>query len=591
MFIENFRNFIHNYGKGQKLKLAGFAFLSLIAGFLEFIGVALIYPFILLIIQPENVTISKYIQIDNSIKSGLLLGLCVLLIFIFKNTFIIFNQYLQANFVIDWKNKITKGFMKYFLYAPYKITMKSSSDNKFYIINTLCSQSIDNFVMRILNLTTNVIILFMILLLLLIKFTIPAVITIMFVVVAMIVQNKYFKSRTATISGLLARQSRELQESIFENINNVKEIKILSSEDLFYNKYSDILQKSKKTSLLNTFYNSIPPYFIEILVVISLIIMSYILVMQNLNHNSEIIASFAIVEASIFRIAPARNRIQSNIIGISTSREFVKNFNNEADKYNFNDFEKTLTVSKLNFEKEICLKNINFSYDENVPVIKDISLTINKGDFIGIIGLSGAGKSTLADIITGLLPVDSGSISVDGIDLTSENFSQFRRLLGYVPQQINIFNYSIRENIAWGCGEINDEKVKQVLKEAQIYDVIEKYHDGIYSNIFVDTNGLSQGQKQRLAIARALYRDPEIIILDEATSALDVQVEHDITEMLREISDNKTIIAIAHRLSTLKSCNKLVYMKDGQIVDTGTFEELSEKYVDFANLVNLSKIK
>ena len=162
---------------------------------------------------------------------------------------------------------------------------------------------------------------------------------------------------------------------------------------------------------------------------------------------------------------------------------------------------------------------------------------------------------------------------------------------GYVPQQINILDKSIKENVAWGCKEINDSKVVNVLKSAQLYNVIEEYPQGIDSNIIVGSNGLSQGQKQRLAIARALYRDPQIIKLDEATSALDVQIEHEITEMLKEISSTKTIIAIAHRLSTLKACNKLIYMKNGTIVDVGTFAGLSEKYEEFENLIKLSSIK
>ena len=151
---------------------------------------------------------------------------------------------------------------------------------------------------------------------------------------------------------------------------------------------------------------------------------------------------------------------------------------------------------------------------------------------------------------------------------------------------------SFRENIAWGVSsdDIEDEKVRHVLEAAQLYGIISGYDDGIYAKPLVDSTGLSQGQKQRLAIARALYRDPDILILDEATASLDVQIESEITEMLCKLKNKKTIIAIAHRLSTLKACNKLVYMKDGQIVDIGTFEELSQRHADFDNLVKLSSL-
>ena len=144
--------------------------------------------------------------------------------------------------------------------------------------------------------------------------------------------------------------------------------------------------------------------------------------------------------------------------------------------------------------------------------------------------------------------------------------------------------------MAWGCDTINEEGVIKALKAARLYDIVSDTPEGIDTKAISGVNGLSQGQKQRLAIARALYRDPEIIILDEATSALDVKVEHEITETLKEISGSKTIIAIAHRLSTLKACNRLIYMKEGQIVDIGNFEELSSKYEEFNNLVKLSSI-
>lgn len=591
MFLENLKKFLTYYGKNKYFKLTGFTFLSLCAGVLEFVGIALIYPFIMLIIQPDMVNISKYIKLENTMVSGLLIGLAVLLIFILKNAFIIFTQHVQFKFTSNWKQELVSKFMKFYIYAPYKMTMQTSANEKLYAIGTLCDQTIDCFVMRVLNLLTNVIIIFMVIALLLIKFPIPALITIVFVCVSVIIQNKYFKARTAAIAEVMSEKFQNYQTALLENINNIKEIKILSSENIFYENF---LEKSKDVRAIQAkhgFYASIPPYIVEILVVTALLLMACILSIQNLNSNSNLIASFAIVVAALFRIAPALNRIQSAVIAINTSRNFVKQINELYEKFEFDVDIPLEQMQRLEFKDKIVFENVRFSYKPKKEVIKNISFEINKGDFIGIIGLSGAGKSTIADILTGLLPVDSGKILVDGHELTEKTFSQFCRLIGYVPQQINILDKSFKENVAWGCENINDDKVIKALKAAQIYDVINEYPNGINSNVIVGSNGLSQGQKQRLAIARALYRDPEILILDEATSSLDVQVENMITETLKEIGKSKTIIAIAHRLSTLKACNKLVYLKDGQIVDIGTFEELCAHYSDFDNLVKLSKIK
>lgn len=593
MFLENFNKFLKYYGKGRYLKLAGFTGLSFIAGCLEFVGIALIYPFIILILQPENLPNFHFIKLDDSYGSGLLIGIIVFFIFILKNLFIILSQYIQSKFVSLWKQDIINKFMKYYIYSPYKASMKVSSIDKLYLLETVCPQVVNSFIMRVLNLLTNSTIIFMVILLLLIKFPIPALITIVFVCVSMFIQNKYFKKRTADIASELIIQTANYKKALLQNINNLKDLKILSAEKIFYDNFLESGNALVKVNYRHGFYASIPPYIIEILVVASLFVMAFILSLQNLNENSTLIASFAVVVAALFRIAPALNRIQSSIININATRKFVKCINDTYEKYGMENFEavEPQTLKRIDFQDKISLKNICFSYNESKQVLKNISIDINKGDFVGIIGLSGAGKSTLADVLTGLLPVDTGEITVDNVALSQNNFASFRQIIGYIPQQINILDASVRENVAWGCETINDEGVIKALKAACLYDVISEFQGGINAKVVVGSNGLSQGQKQRLAIARALYRDPEILIFDEATSALDVQVESEITEMLTHIAKSKTIIAIAHRLSTLKACNKLIYMKDGQIVDVGSFEELSDRYDDFASLVKLSSIK
>lgn len=602
MKLNNFKQFVKNYGKGRYIKLGIFFVMSLFAGFLEFIGIALIYPFIMMIINPQIVTNSEYYLkyteltgINNITLSAFIIGFSVLLIFILKNFYIIFNTLVQAKFVANWKKSLTQMFMEYFIYAPYKDTMIISQADKLYILTTLIGQSIDGFVMRALNLITNAIIIVMIISLLLIKFPLAAGMTILFVIFSMTIQNKYFKNKISSLSKIISEKSRQYNQTLIEIINNLKEFKILSSENSFFENYALQEAEFRKLQTINGFYGSIPPYIIEILIVTSLLLLGAIISIKNMSDNSVLIASYAIIAAAIFRIAPALNRIQTSIININSSREFVKNLNLYYEKFQLNKFKPYHADSKkrLSFNDKIELKNINFEYNKGKPVIKNLSLTIEKGDFIGIIGLSGAGKSTLADIIMGLLPVKSGEIQVDGLKLTEKNFPYFRHIIGYVPQQVNVLDKSFRENIAWGLpvDEINDKKITHALMAAQIYDVVSEYPEGINAKPLVNSTGLSQGQKQRLAIARALYREPEILILDEATSSLDVQVENEITEMLSMFKNKKTIIAIAHRLSTLKACNKLVYLKEGQIIDIGTFDELSSRHEDFESLVKLSSLK
>lgn len=601
MYLENFRKFISYFGEGRKLKLVGFMCLSFFSGCLEFLGIALIYPFIIMIINPESVLTNPVYQnwaaltgINSTVINALVVGFFALLLFVFKNVYMIFFMFLQSKFINRWKQSISNKFMEFYLFASYSDIIKTSSANKLYVVNNLPTQVMTLFLMRFLNLITNSIIVSMVILLIMYKFPVAGVLTFVFTVVSMFVQNKYFKNKTKAISTSVNEKSKIFNGMTCEYLDNLKEVKILNGEKVFYNNYKNCGAEVSKLNSYCEFYGTIPPYIVEILIVAALLLLGAFIAIGSLDNQSVMVASFALVVAAIFRIAPALNRIQTSILNISVGRTFVKALIKEYEDCGINDFKlfETDNVSEFTLREKIELKDLSFSYNEDKQVLKNISLEINKGDFIGIIGLSGAGKSTFADVLTGLLPATSGEILVDGTKLTKNNFPEFRKIIGYVPQEINVLEKSFRENVAWGVSkeEIDDNLVVQALIDSQLNDFMKEYKEGIYAVPFIDSKGISQGQKQRLAIARALYRKPEILIFDEATSSLDLQVEHEITDMLNHLKKSKTIIAIAHRLSTLKSCNKLIYLKDGKIVDIGTFEALSQRHSDFDNLVKLSSI-
>jgi len=597
MLLENFTKFMNYYGKGRKLKLFGFFTLSLVVGLFEFIGLALIYPFILLLISPEKVIHTTYYtsfvafsHVNNVLSNTFILGCLVMLLFVGKNIFMIISMYLQNKFVSTWKFVISKTYMYYYLFSSYKDSIATTPAEKIYNLNSLIDQTLDGFIFRIINLCTNTIIVVMILTLLFVKFPIPAIITFVFTIFCIIFQSKILRAKIEEISKKVFKISSLNNEKTIKVVHNIKEIKILSAEKYFYDDYIRSKWDCTKINFESGFCGSIPPYIMEILVVLALFSLAGLISLQHAGNTSWIVASYAIIAAAIFRIAPALNRIQSAVNAINTSRGFVKIILLRHEESHFDSIEMRTDLN-IEFKNNIVLKNVCFAYNTE-PVIKDLNLEIRKGEFIGIIGASGAGKSTLADIIMGLFPVGSGEILVDDLELNKDNFSALRKLIGYVPQQINVLDDSFRNNVAFGVDEkdINDEKVIQALKSAQLYYFVEGFEEGINAKIIVGSTGMSQGQKQRLAIARALYRNSDILILDEATSSLDVETEYEITNMLNGLKGEKTIIAIAHRLSTLKSCDRLIYLKEGRVVDTGSFNELAGRHADFENLIKLSSL-
>ena len=593
--LKDLFKFIQYYGKRRKLKIFGFFLVSLISGLFEFIGIGLIYPFLMLIINPQEVieyksivTVINYFHINHILTITALIGFLIVLMFLFKNLLMILCIYLQNKFVINWKTDLNKMLMKFYLKAPYFNVFRTTNSEKIYNLTILTAQTLETFVIKSFVFFTNSIITAIILSLLFIKFPYVASFSVIFVAISMFMLNKFFKQKTEILAPQMLSYSLKNNNQVIENIKNSKEIRIFSAEDYFLNKFGKIQKENNDVIFRNTFFASIPPYLVEIIMVVALIIFAGLITLKNYGETSKIIASYGLILGVIFRIAPSLNRIQVALNHMNSSKEFIKKMNNEYEQNHFDIVANVTTPDKqIKFNDKISLKDVSFEYQENTPVLKNVSFEIKKGEFVGIVGLSGAGKTTLADILMGLLPIKSGEIFVDDVKITEENFSTLKNLTGYVPQEISLLEDNFKNNVAWGQDEnnINEEFVIESLKQAQLIDVVEK-SGGINSMI----RGLSQGQKQRVMIARGLYRNSDVLIFDEATSSLDVETEHEITQMLTSLKGNKTIIVIAHRLCTLKECDKLIYLKDGVIVDVGTFEELENRHEDFKNLIKLSQI-
>jgi ABC-type multidrug transport system fused ATPase/permease subunit len=240
------------------------------------------------------------------------------------------------------------------------------------------------------------------------------------------------------------------------------------------------------------------------------------------------------------------------------------------------DFEKTNVgidlKSEFKFNNKIELKNLTFKYNESAPnAIENLNIVIKKGESVGIIGHSGSGKSTLIDLMLGLLLPKSGDIVIDGININNNNQRSWQKKIGYVPQSIYLIDSTLRKNIAFGVPDdkIDESAIIRSVKAAQLDDYISSLEDGL--DTFVGERGvrLSGGQRQRIGIARALYYDPEILLLDEATSALDTQTELGVMSSVSAMKGNKTLLIVAHRLSTVEKCDKIYKLAKGKVVEEG----------------------
>lgn len=569
MFLECQKKFF-KYFVYDKTLFFKYTILSFIVGVLELFGVALTYPFIIKLVNGGG-------------GKALVFGILIASAFLFKNIFMIFYNSLQVKFTRNCETGISKKFMKYFLYGDYKTVAKIRFAQKQQILNYLIPNTVNNFLIRILNLYVNFFIFILIMAFLFIKFFAATIITLICSVILLSSQYLYFKSKTKTLASEI-NHAGEITNSICnETLLNLKNVKILGGEELFFEKFCTRMENLKNISGKLLFYNIIPPYVTEPCIIILLLILLAIVSVENISDTSTLLASYAVIVTAIFRLAPTISRIQVNLTSLQTTLPLAEQLIGDYEKYNVSDLTIKEKTEKTILNNSIEFKNISFAYQDK-PVLKDISFKINKGEFIGIAGVSGGGKTTLADIISGLLIPQDGEIFVDGSKVQHLNLK-----IGYIPQEYSLITASIRENVAFGEDNIDDEKVIDSLKKAQLYDfIVSRFEDGIYAKPFVDNSGLSQGQKQRLAIARALYLNPDILILDEATSSLDLKTEDEICNVLNSLKGEKTIIAIAHRLSTIKSADKIIFMKEAQIEAISTFDELISHNKDFQELAKLN---
>lgn len=237
-----------------------------------------------------------------------------------------------------------------------------------------------------------------------------------------------------------------------------------------------------------------------------------------------------------------------------------------------------MTHDRPMFDDCLACEDVSYRYeDDAAPALDAVSFTIHKGQSVGIVGPTGAGKSTLVDVLLGLLTPTSGRIVIDGEPLEGHE-RQWQRQIGYVSQDVYLLDDTLRRNVAFGVPDstIDDDKLSRAITQARLDEVVAALPQKLDTVVGEDGVRLSGGQRQRVAIARALYHDPPILFFDEATAALDNQTEREVTDAIASVRGTRTVVAIAHRLSTVKGCDQLIYLRDGRVAGTGTYQELMQ---------------
>ena len=385
-----------------------------------------------------------------------------------------------------------------------------------------------------------------------------------------------------------------------ESLECLIDVRTLDKSQFFIDKFMDArIGHARIVYKQNTVF-SLPRYVSEILMAVLMTVIVFIVIATG-QSSTEATAVLALYALAAMRLMPIINRL---IMTVDQARVSMPAVNKLYDDVMLLDpsiakdepWHPSIHINSIpgNFlgpKKTLQVKNVSYHFANGEAVLKNISISIQKGESVGLVGPSGSGKTTLANIILGLLDATNGKILIDDV-VVPKNTPSIKRSVGYVPQHISILDDTIRNNISFGVNpeKSNEASVVKSAKQAQLYDFITSLPDGLDTWVGENGSRLSGGQKQRLGIARALYNDPEVLILDEATSSLDVDTEAKFEEVINNLHGIKTLLVIAHRLSTIKNCDSIIYLKEGSVMAIGNFEVLKKTCPEFNTLVTHSNL-
>lgn len=359
-----------------------------------------------------------------------------------------------------------------------------------------------------------------------------------------------------------------------QGLDGAKDVKLLGRESDFLAQFHNHNMKSARVSGLQSILQNYPRLMFELLVVIGLSVLVISMLSQGGDMNS-IIPTLGLFAAAAFRLMPSVNRILGAVQKLRFNFPVINVLNKEIKLTTTEPVSQQTTCPEF-FNDELTLTKLKYQYHgAALPALDGVSIKIQKGESVGLIGSSGSGKSTLADVILGLLSPTDGNVDVDGQDIHL-SLRQWQDQIGYVPQSIYLTDDTFRRNIAFGLpdDQIDDVAIKRAINAAQLEDFVTSLPDGMETIVGERGIRLSGGQRQRIGIARALYHDPDVLVLDEATSALDTATEVGVMQAVNALHGKKTIIIVAHRLSTVEHCDRLYRLEHGKVVEEGTPSEI-----------------
>lgn len=554
-------------------------FLMFIASFLEILNIGAIIPFIGVLTSPEIIFKNKLLKSAFTFFSfknanELLLPLTTIFIFltIFSALFRIFVLWAQTKITFSIGLDLSNEIYKKTLYQPYNVHISRNSSDLIAGITTKSNSIISSALFPILTILSSVLMLIMILIALIYFSPVIAISSISSFGFIYFIIIKITRKRLSYYSKVTNQSQGHIIKLLQEGLGGIRDILLDGTQEIYCKEYRKVDVPLRQSQANTTVIAGSPRFIIEAFGMVSIITITYFSV-NRLSGISMTIPYIGALALSAQRILPILQQAYASWTSIKSGQDSLKDA--------LDLLEQPLNIEKNNqsliFDREIIFNNVSFNYNDDTPeILSNINLKIKKGTKIGFIGETGSGKSTLLDIFMGLLTPTNGSIFIDDVEITKANNRSWQKYISHVPQSIYLTDSTIMENIAFGLPKnvIDFQKVELSANMAKISNSIKSWKDQYNTKVGERGVRISGGQRQRIGIARALYKNSEVIIFDEATSALDNDTEQEVMSEIEKHGKNLTIIIVAHRLSTLKNCDLIYEINKGKIIRQGKYNEI-----------------
>ncbi len=575
--IETLNKLMTLFPQSDRRQVAGIFLAILFGAALEALCVSLIFPVVSILANPETALAAPFVRVAYDLLGAppmrdfiiVILGAMVAL-YVVKNAYLALLTLLQSRFAFAKQSFLSQRLFRLYLERPYVIHLRSNSGNLIRNLTHEADQVIWSVLLPSLILTAEgLVALALVLVLFAVDALAAAIVCTMFGVIG-VAFYRLIRQRVAEWGERRQHHEGERIRRIQEGLGGFKEIRILGSVPYFLKSFAFHNRGRGRYYSRHILAQGLPLLLLEVLAMASLLAIVAASLLRN-NPFELVLPMLGLFVGASFRLVPAVNRVIITFQQIRFCKATIDTLHAELGPWR-ETVSTHGTATPLRLEHDLRIEDLRFTYPgAKRTTIDGISLDISQGTTIGFTGKSGSGKTTLADLVLGLLAPDSGRILVDGRDIGT-NLAGWQSQLGYIPQSIYLSDHTVRHNVAFGLQreEIDDTAVWRALAAAQLDDFVRELPGGLDAPVGEHGTRLSGGQRQRIGIARALYRDPPVLVLDEATAALDNATESNVMRAIHALHGQKTILIIAHRLTTLEACDCVVRMEGGRILACGS---------------------